>query len=286
MTERLKPSDTMFKPDFDGERPKGTLSAPERPTMLIAKRALVDRIHSAMLALNVSPGVGPRANLAGGTPAYIVEFSDRVGEEVDEIRRAIYEPTPAQMSDVLPALRLMEGLHRPFFKVVMLRALNEFAIDKGETEPFPWDVIGEECGGLSGKWAEDAYDAAMVQAARRAGILPMVSPDYGILAVAVWVDRGWLTNLSTASEPRAAISNLKAKSPIRPEQAFTLWVAGQYEAKRVVEAVRPQLRGLHSHGAWFKVHPDVLAEQLIDTARQLGANWTFEDVAVRGVMAA
>jgi len=276
----------MFKPEYDGERPKGTLSQPERQTMLMAKRDLVERMHAAFLTLNVLPGVGPRANLAGGTPPYIVEFSDRVGAEVEEIRRAQFEPSPAQASDVLPALRLMEGLSRPYHKVVLLRALNEFAVDKGETEPFPWDLIGEECGGMSGKWAEDAYDAAMVQAARRAGILPMVAKDYGIVAVGFWVDRGWLTSMATAADPRQAVSNAKAKSPIRAEQAFSIWLAGQYEAKKVVEAVRPQLRGLHAHGAFFKVHPDVLSERVIETARSLGADWSYEEIAVRGALAA
>jgi hypothetical protein len=40
------------------------------------------------------------------------------------------------------------------------------------------------------------------------------------------------------------------------------------------------------HAQFFKVHPDVLAEQLIDTGDQLGVDWTFEDIAVKGVLAA
>lgn len=276
----------MFKPEYEGERPKATLTGPEKNQYRLIKRAVIDRLHTAMLTLNVMPRAGPRANLAGGTPPYIVEFSDRVGAEIEEPKRARFEPTAADVSDMLPALALMEGLHRPFFKVVMLRALNEFAVSNGETEPFPWDVIGEECGGMSGRWAEEAYDIAIVQATRRAGLLPMVSRDYGIVALAVWVDRGWLTNLSTASDPRNAISKLKTTSPVRPEQAFTIWVAGRSEALRVLEVVRPHLRGTHSHGAWYKVHPDLLAERIIEGARSLGAAWTFEEVAVKGAMAA
>lgn len=279
-------TDEMFKPEYDGPRLSGVLTGPEKNQHRLVKRAVVDRLHTAMLTMNVLPKAGPRSNMAGGSPPYIVEFSDRVGEEVAEIRRAQFEPTAADVSDVLGALTLMEGLHRPFFKVVMLRALNEFAVDKGESEPFPWDVIGEECGGMSGKWAEDAYDAAIVQASRRAGLLPKVSRDYGIVALAVWIDRGWLTNMSSASDPRNAISKLKTTIPIRPEQAFTIWVAGQDEARRVLDVVRPQLRGTHSHGAWYKVHPDVLAKRIIEGARGLGAGWTFEEVDMRRGLAA
>lgn len=275
-----------FKPDYDGDRPKTTLTGPERNQHRLVKGAVIDRLHAAMLTLMSQPRVGPKANLAGGAPPYIVEFSDRVGAELEEPKRARYEPTTADVSDMLSALSLMDGLHRPFFKVVMLRALNEFAVEKGETEPFPWDVIGEECGGMSGRWAEDAYNAAIVQATRRAGLLPMVSRDYGVVVVSFWVDRGWMTKLATASDPRQAVSNAKAGSPVRPEQAFVVWVPGQYEAKRVVDALRPGLRGLQAHSAYFKVHPDVMADKVIETARGLGVAWTFEDIAVKGALAA
>jgi hypothetical protein len=280
------PTDTLYKPDFDGERPNATLSGPERNQHRLVKRAVIDRVHRAMLTLNALPRVGPKANLAGGTPPYIVEFSDRVGAELEEPKRARYEPSATDVTDMVPALELLKGLSRPFYKVVMLRALNEFAVDEGETEPFPWDVIGEEAGGMSGKWAEDAYNAAIVQATRRAGLLPMVSRDYGIVAVAFWVERGWLTKIATASDPRQAVSNAKASSPVKPDQAFALWVPGQMHAKQIVDATRPQLRGLHGHAAFYKVHPDVLSEQLIEAARGLGVAWTYEDIAVRGAMAA
>lgn len=279
-------SELMFKPEYEGERPKATLSGPERNLHRLVKHAVIDRLHTAMLTLNVLPGAGPRANLAGGSPPYIVEFSDRVSSEIEEPKRARFEPTAADVSDMTPALALMDGLHRPFFKVVMLRALNEFAVSEGESEPFPWDVIGEECGGMSGKWAEDAYNAAIVQATRRAGLLPMVSRDYGVVAVAYWVDRGWLTNLSTAADPRNSVSVQKAKSPVRPEQAYAVWVPGQLQARKIVEAVKPHLRGLHDRGAFYKVHPDVLAERIIDAARAIGSDWILEDIAVKGALAA
>lgn len=283
---KTTPTDTMFKPDYDGERPKATLSGPEQNQHRLVKRAVIDRLHRALLTLGVMPRAGPRANLAGGSPSYIVEFSDKVGAEVEELRRARWEPSNADVSDMLPALELLQGLHRPFIKVVTLRALNEFAIDQGETEPFTWDIIGEECGGMSSRWAEDAYSAVIVQATRRAGLLPMVSRDYGVVVVAFWLDRGWLSKLATASDPRQAVSNTKAGSPLRPEQAYAVWMPGRGEAQRVMEALRPNLRGTHSHSAYFKVHPDVLAEQIIETARTLGVDWTFEDIAVKGALAA
>jgi len=75
------------------------------------------------------------------------------------------------------------------------------------------------------------------------------------------------------------------RRPIRPEQSFIIWVAGQPVAKRIVDAVKPELRGLASHGAWFKVHPDVLAEQLVGKAMAIGADWMIEDLPTRALAA-
>ncbi|MCR5875152.1 hypothetical protein LRS10_13720 [Phenylobacterium sp. J426] len=114
----------------------------------------------------------------------------------------------------------------------------------------------------------------------------MVSNDYGILIAAVWHAGGWLTNLSTASDPRQAVANLRAKSPVRLEQAIIIWTAGAPLAKRLVDAVKPKLRGVHSHGSWFKANPDTLTSDVVEAAREIGASWLIEDVPVRGALAA
>lgn len=278
-------SDEMFKPDYDGDRTTARLTGPEKQTFRLNRAALTRRLHDAMLTLSVQEVGGPSGYIIGGTPKYLVEFSDRVGEEQALPPRARFKPTAAQVSDMPRALQLLDGLTRPFFKVVMLRAFHDFAKDNDEQGDWPWKKIGAQFG-FSDRWAEGAYDAAIVQAARRSGLLPMTATDYGVLAVAVWHERGWLTNLSTAADPRQAVANLKTKSPIRLEEAYTIWTAGQPVARRIVDEVKPGIRGLLSHGSWYKLHPDALAESLIDRARQIGAAWLVEEIPLKGAMAA
>jgi hypothetical protein len=273
------PTETMFKAEYEGERPTVNLTGPERQMLRQAKRAVIDRLHVAMLTQCALDGEGPTGLAAGGMPQHIVEFADRVGEEKAEVPRARFVPKPADVDDMPLALRLLDGLRKPYYKVVKMRALEEFARDEGETGPFPWEVIGATFG-LSGRWAEDAYDAAIVQACRRAGILPMKQLEHGLAFFAVWTSAGWLTNVSTAQDPRAAVANLKTKSPVRPEIAFAIWVAGPPVAKRIFDGLKLDLRGLLSHGAWYKAHPDVLAEKAVDLARNINADWMIDDIPV------
>ncbi|MCR5875149.1 hypothetical protein LRS10_13705 [Phenylobacterium sp. J426] len=149
------PTDTMFKPEYEGERPKATLSGPEKQQLRLVKAAVIDRLHSAMLTLDVMRGEGPAQLRAAGIPQHLVEFSDRVGEEAQETPRARWEPTAAQVSDMPKALALLDGLRKPYYTVVKLRAFEVFARDNGESSPWPWDRIGEVFG-LSGRWAADS----------------------------------------------------------------------------------------------------------------------------------
>lgn len=275
---KTAPTDAMFKPEYEGERPASTLTGPERQMLRLAKRAVVDRLHTAMLTQCAIDGEGPMG-MAAGAISHIVEFSDRVGEEQAEVERARFRPSPADVDDMPKALALLNGLRKVYYTVVKMRALDEFARDEGETGPFPWEVIGAAFG-LSGRWAEDAYDAAIVQACRRAGVLPMKQLEHALTVFAVWAHGGWLTNLGTAADPRAAVANLKAKSPIRPELAFAIWVAGPPVAKRIFDGLKSDVRGLHSHGAWYKAHPDVLAEKAVALAREINADWMIDDIPV------
>lgn len=275
----------MFKAEYEGERPKGTISGPEKQKLLLVKHAIIDRLHAAMLTLNVMQGAGPAGLRAAGCPQHLVEFADRIGEEEIEAPRVRWEPSAAIVSDMPKALALLDGLRKPYYTVVKLRALEMFARDNGETGPWPWDKIGHHFG-FSASWAQDVYDAAIIQAARRSGLLPMVSADFGIVVAATWADRAWLTNLSTATDPRAAVANLRVKSPIPIEQADVVWVPGVQAARLILEAVRPNLRGVRSHGSWYKANPDTLRQTLVEAARDLGQNWLIEEIRTRGPLAA
>lgn len=279
---KTAPTDPMFKPEFEGERPKGTLSGPEKQQLRLVKAAVIDRLHRAMLTQCAVDGPEDLGLRAGGIPENLIEFSDLVGQERAEAEPARFRPTAADVTDMPKALALLDGLKKHFYTVVKMRALNEFAVEEGEEEPFPWSVIGEHYG-FSGRWAESVYDAAIVLATRRAGLLPMTSRDFAVVGIAVWVDReGWLTNLGTAASPRAAVSNQRAKSPIPLTEAFAVWVPGEQVAKRVVAELRPRLRGLQDHNAWFKVNPETLKVDIIEKAREIGADWMLEELAVRG----
>lgn len=272
------PTETMFKPEYEGEQPSVTLTGPERQMLRLAKHAVVERLHTAMLTQCAVDGEGPMG-MAAGAIEHIVEFADRVGEEKQEVERARFRPSPADVDDMPKALALLDGLRKPYYTVVKMRALDEFAREEGETGPFPWEVIGGHFG-LSGRWAEDAYDAAIVQACRRAGILPMKQLEHAVTFFAVWLNHAWLTHVGTSPDPRSAVANMKTKNAARPEIAFAIWVAGVPVAKRIFDGLKLDMRGLHSHGAWYKAHPDVLAEKAIGLARNINADWMIDEIPV------
>lgn len=278
-------SDQMFKPDYEGLRPSTVLTGPERQDLRAGKPDLVKRLHTAMLTMSVVDGSGPRGFVTGSVPAHIVEFADRVGAEKVEAPRPRFKPTAGEVSDMDKALQLLEGLLPVYFKVVLLRALHEFSKECGEPGDWPWESIGAMFG-MSESWAKSAYGSAIVQAARRAGVLPPTSTDHAVLAVAAWVDRGWLTNLSTAPDPRQAASNLRTKSPVKIERAFALWVPGPPAAKRVFDEAKRQMRSQQSHGSWFKAHPDRVSDVLIQSAQAAEIGWMLDDLPIQGRVAA
>jgi hypothetical protein len=269
-----------FKPDYDGPRPPTRTTAPERQTLRQEKPELVRRLHRAMLTMAATGTTMDLGIKTGGVPKHIEEFGDRVGVEVEADERPRFRPTPRDVSDQLDAFDLLQGLRPHFFKVVLLRALNDFAEEEGARGEWSWSKIGGYFG-LSESWAQDAYNQAIVQAARRAGMLPMVQQDHAILCAAAGIRGAWLTQVSTTKEPRQALANLRGKSPVAIEQAFCIWLAGEPVAKRVVEAARQSMRNLCDHGSWYKVHPDRLCTTLTETALAVGSAWMVEDLPGR-----
>lgn len=274
-------ADAMYKPGYEGDRLSSNLSQQEKQALRLGKAALVGRLYDAMLTMSVMDGGGLRGLAAGGTPAHLIEFSDRVGQDKPEPPRHIFKPTAAQVSDMDAALALLEGLRPAYFKVVMLRAFHNFERRCGESGSWTWDAIGGYLG-MSARWAEQAHDAAVVQAARRSGLLPRATTDHALFVAGVWADRAWMSNIGTAADPRQAIANLRVKSPLRIESGFAIWVAGPPMAKRVFDDVRKQLRSLNSHAAWFKANPDTICDEIIARAREINASWMIEDIQVKG----
>ena len=275
-------TETMFKPEYDGERPKGTLSGPEKHLLSAIRSEVIERLHAAMLTQCALDGPDDLGIRAGGIPQNLIEFSDMVGQEAPDAPPARFRPSPADVDAMPKALALLNGLRKHFYTVVKMRAINEFAASEGEGEPFPWSEIGDYFG-YSGRWAEAIYDAAIVQAARRAGFLPMVSTDFGVVVAAVWLPDGtWLTNLSSAANPRAAVANLRIKSPVRIDRAAVVWVAGEPVAKRILSELKPKLRGAQDHHAWYRLNPETLTTDIIECARRSNAAWFLEELFVSG----
>jgi hypothetical protein len=276
-------TDDLYKPGYDGERPSPKLSGPERQLFLQKRREMQERIHKAMLVISVSEGTDDLGVRSGAPPA-LREFSDLVGREKEQEPKQRFRPTPQQISAAGPALELLEGLTKTHFKVVFLRALDTF------NSEWPWDRIGGAFA-MSDRWAESAYDAAMVQAARRAGILPMSTKDHAILCCAVWHDamdrnaRGWLSCITTSADPRQEASNLRSKSPLRIENAAAIWTNGKPLAQRVVAEAKKQMLNRASHGAWFRINPDEVVDRLIGAARLIEAPWHLEELFASRVAA-
>lgn len=269
-------AEPMFKPGYEGPRPSVHLSGPEKQVLRLNRTELVRRLNEAMLCLSVAEGTG-NLGIRAGTPTAMREFSDLIGRDRDAAARPRFRPTAAQIDAMDSTLKWLEGLTRTHFKVVFLRALDSFDAQ------WPWAKIGGFFG-MSDRWAESAYDAALIQAARRAGILPMTTAEFAILVSSVWRsaivahERGWMSHIATSANPRQEASNLRGKSPLKLEGATALWVAGPPLAKRIVAATRPRFAGRASHGSWFKVPPEEVLDQLIITARDIGAEWQIEDV--------
>lgn len=269
-----------YKPGYDGPRVSTRTTAPERQTLRQQKPEIVRRLHRAMLTLAAQGTTMDLGLRTGSVPQHIRDFGDRVGAEVEEIDPPRFRPTPADVSDILAACDLLQGLRPQFFKVVFLRALNDFGEEEGVGGDWPWSKIGGYFG-LSESWAQSAYDQAIVQAARRAGVLPMTPTDHSILVASAFVHGGWLSHVTAAQDPKQALANLRTKSPVRIDQGFCVWVAGLPMAKRVMEVTRLGMRNLLDHGAWYKVHPDRLCAMLTDNARELGSGWMVEDLPGR-----
>jgi hypothetical protein len=269
-------AEQLFKPGYEGHRPSAQLSGPEKQTLRLNRAELVRRLNEAMLCLSVAEGTG-NLGIRAGTPTAMREFSDLIGRDRDAAARPRFRPTAAQIDAMDPTLKLLDGLTRTHFKVVFLRALDSFDAQ------WPWAKIGGFFG-MSDRWAESAYDAALVQAARRAGILPMTTAEFAILVCSVWRsaipvhERGWMSHITTSANPRQETSNLRGKSPLKLEAATALWVAGPPLAKRIVAETKPRFAGRASHGAWYKAPPEDVLDQLIITAREIGAEWQIEDV--------
>ena len=256
-----------YKTDYDGPRMgHGPLSPREAQALETKREDLVRRLHSAMLVLSVSHAHNP-AGKGSGWPGYVHDFNDLVGRE-DDLPQKTFRPTPQQLDDFLPALALLEGLLPIYHRVLFFRALGEFH------GGWSYDDIGERYE-RSAEWARRTYEVAVIQAARRAGLVAATTSEYAVLVVTVRMG-GPRTYLTTATDPRQQMYDLRAKNAMPIDEAFVLWVSGQPVAKALAKQARTNLLGREIHGSWHWIGPDDMADLLVGTAREMNAAWRFE----------
>jgi len=259
----------LFKPGYQGAQPQARLTPDEVAPFDRQRLALVRRLHDAMLVL--STWDEHRMGSASSWPQYVREFSDLIGwDPADQPAPQIrFDPTPEQQSDALKAMELLEGVRRVYQQVLFLRAIGE------KFGGWSFATIGETYE-RSAAWAQQAYDAVLIQAARRCGILDAEPRGHAILVAALNVG-GWRTNLAMAADPDVALRQVRVANALGLDEAFVFWVAGRPVAERLIKTARAKMRAHQTHGSWYLRHPDFVAEALISSAQEIRAAWSIED---------
>jgi hypothetical protein len=234
------------------------------------KAALVKRLHDAMLTMRFAVRRDDLGRYGNGWPNYVQEFSDRVGEEADtDAPRPRFRASAAQVTDMLPALALLEGLRPEYFHVVYLKAWGDF-IDR-----ITWQEIGDEYG-KSASWAKEVYERALIQAARKGGLAPAASQDHAVFCSAVIIDGLFLTYIGASPNPRQQLSDHRSKNALEIVDAFAIWTAGKPVATRIADAVKAELAGKRLKGSWFAVNPFDVESAVISAAQTINATWRAE----------
>lgn len=258
----------LFKPGYQGPQPQARLTPEEVQTFDVKRQTLVRRLHDAMLVL--STWDEHRMGGSSSWPQYVREFSDLIGwDPADQPAPQMrFDPTPEQQSDALKALALLDGVRRVYQQVLFLRAIGE------KFGGWSFATIGETYD-RSAAWAQQAYEAVLIQAARRCGILDPEPRGHAILVAALNAG-GWRTNIAMAADPDLALRQVRVANALGLDEAFAFWVAGRPVAERVIKAARIKLRSHQTHGSWYLRHPDFVAEALISSAQEMRAAWTIE----------
>ncbi len=264
----------LYKAEYEGQQAGGRLTPGEAPRYEAARDRLMRRLTEAMLVLASLEDEG--GGKTSSWPSYIHDLADRAGQGEYEFgadtRPARFDPTPGQLSDFLPTMGLLDGLRPLFLRVLYLRAIGSYY------GGWSFEAIGDRYG-KTGQWAKEAYEAVVIQAARRCGVLPEAPEGWAVLVASVdYV--GWRTFLTTAGDPAQQLRDLRAKSPIRISEAFALWTPGQPAAKRLAKAARKHLMGRVTHGSWHLVSADDMASLLIGEARAQQIAWIQESLPV------
>jgi hypothetical protein len=272
MTRPVKMPTSLFKPGYEGDQPSHRITPVEQPVFAAGVSALERRLHGAMLTLSSLDASDGHSGAKSGWPAYVHEFEDLIGREKETAPPPRYDPKPHELSGFLGDMALLDGLMPVYHKVLFLRAVGAYYGGWSFAE------IGEKYG-RSDVWAKATYQAVLIQAARRCGVLSPAPKGWAVLVAAVET-AGLRTFLTTAADPQAQLRDLKAKSPVRLVSAFAFWVVDHAAAQRLAKAARKHFLGQVTHGSWHLIGPTEMADLLIGEARESGLTWSIARLEV------
>ncbi|KQV66627.1 hypothetical protein [Caulobacter sp. Root343] len=259
----------IFKPGFDGPRDE-TLGLPGRGQSVPdegAIDALEARLHRAMLTLTTLSGDGPSA-VRSGWPDHVIELADRIEREKDGDKpKRKFRPTGADVDDLLGALALLEGLRTEIYQLVRYKALDDFYLEDGAS----WTDLGDQFG-RSDNWARETYRRAMLQAAKRTGIVFSAPEGYAVVAICTMVEGTLFTHLSISADPRQALYDMKARNPTDIVDSFAVWTNDRATAKVVLDQVKAHHLAQRKHGGWHYLNPFDAEFTILEKAEALGAS--------------
>ena len=259
----------IFKPGYDGPKDE-TLGLPGRGHPVPdegAMAALEERIQRAMLTLTTLSGDGPSA-VRSGWPDHVIELADRIEREKDGDKpRRRFRPTGHDVDDLLPALKLLDGLRVEVYQLVRYKALDDYYRDDGVN----WTDLGDQFG-KSDNWARETYRRALLQAAKRTGILFSAPEGYAVVAISVMVDGVLFTHLSISADPRQALYDMKARNPSDIVDSFAVWTNDKPTAKVVLDATKAHFAAQKKHGGWHYLNPFDAEFTIQEKAEEIGAS--------------
>lgn len=269
---------SIFKPDYDGAV-EGVAAMPPRGAVPDegAMDDLEQRIHRAMLTLGQLRGDGP---FSRGTfwPEYMVEFADRIEQEKERtVPRRRFKPTPHDVSDMLDALALLEGLRVEYFQLVRYKAMDDFHMENGAA----WTDLGDAFG-RSDYWAREAYGRAMTQAARRAGLIftaPEGADRHAVLSVTVMIEGVLFTWLGVSASPMQKLYEIKAANPSPIVDACAVWAPSRPAAKVVADLTKAAFAHCRKHGGWHALNPFDAEAEILARCDANSVPWTVDYLA-------
>lgn len=267
---------SIFKDGYQGPRDE-SLGLPGRGQVAPDERAmelLEQRIHRAMLTLTTLSADGPSA-VRSGWPDYIIELEDRIAREKDGDKpRKRFRPSPADISDLLDALALLDGLRIEIYVLVRHKALDDFHFDEGAC----WTELGDRFG-RSDNWARETYRRAMLQAGKRSGIVFSAPEGYAVVGISVMLAGVLFTHLSISADPRQTLYDMKAKNPADIVDSFAVWTNDKPTAKVILDKVRTYYAGQKKHGGWHYLNPFDAEFTILEKAEEIGAQARSEWLA-------